>query len=391
MPGKHNLLDFIVYKEIGMKKDKAFEYPILHQDRVWTIAILVALAGGFFFLRPYLGVIVLAMLMAFLFYPVYTWLLKKFKGKKTTAITVATIFHVLAIAIPILLILYFAVAQGLEFVDKLGVTEVDLSDGGSIEKTVYSGVAEVNKSVESVTGIKEIIPETDVANFLSNTLPNFINAAIESVIKLIAGIPTFFMLFIIYLFVFTSITLGRSTFIKKVRALSPFDKDVTAMYITKIKAMAIGMVKGQFIIAFLQALLGSLSLIPLIGADYFAFFLILFTFLNLIPLGSGLILIPTGIVALLFGNYIDGAIILGTHFALTTNIDNVLRPLLVPKAAYMPAAFTMISAFAGVYFFGFLGVIYGPIIMIVILTTVDAYIAQKESYQKKLAAAVKNS
>ncbi len=100
-----------------------------------------------------------------------------------------------------------------------------------------------------------------------------------------------------------------------------------------------------------------------------------------------MILIPVGILAVLFGNVADGFIILGTHFLITTNIDNVLRPMLVPKAAYMPAAFTMVSAFAGVYYWGFLGVIYGPIVMILILTTIDAYIDQKKKIKKELVKA----
>lgn len=361
------------------------EIEMVQKRNVWVFTILISLVGGILFLRPYMAVIVLAMLMSYLFFPIYKKMLKITKGKKKTSVTIATILHVLIVAVPIILIIYYAIVQGLNFVDSLGLDEITFGEGGTIDNTVVEVVDKINEYIENLTGAGAVISEEGVVSFFQTTLPNFLKTALNSIINLISGIPGFFMYFIIYLFVFTGLTLGHETFIQKVKDLSPFDKSVNEVYFNKMGAMATGMVKGQFIIAFLQAVLGSLSLIPLIGSNYFWFFLILFTFLNMIPLGSGLLLIPVGILAVLFGNVADGLIILGTHFLITTNIDNILRPMLVPKAAYMPAAFTMLSAFAGVFYWGFLGVIYGPIVMILILTTIDAYIDQKKTNEKKLA------
>ncbi len=58
------------------------------------------------------------------------------------------------------------------------------------------------------------------------------------------------------------------------------------------------------------------------------------------------------------------------HFLIVTNIDNYIRPKVVPDNARLPAALTILGAFAGVSYFGFLGVIYGPMIMIFVMTTI---------------------
>jgi predicted PurR-regulated permease PerM len=137
--------------------------------------------------------------------------------------------------------------------------------------------------------------------------------------------------------------------------------------------MTKAMAKGQVVIALAQGFAGALSLLTIGAGEYFMVLFILFSILSIIPLGAGIATIPIGLLAIAFGNIPAGLIILGTHFVIVTNIDNVLRPMLVPKEAQMPAFFTIISAFAGVAYFGLLGVIYGPIIMIVILTTIELY------------------
>ena len=61
-----------------------------------------------------------------------------------------------------------------------------------------------------------------------------------------------------------------------------------------------------------------------------------------------------------------------------SNIDAVLRPKLVPKEAQLSSALVLLSLFGGVKLFGFLGVIYGPVVMIFLLTTVEVYMENRQ-------------
>ena len=60
---------------------------------------------------------------------------------------------------------------------------------------------------------------------------------------------------------------------------------------------------------------------------------------------------------------------------MVTNIDNVLRPILVPRAARLDSALMLLAVFAGITMFGFWGIIIGPVLMIVIVTTISVYLA----------------
>ena len=51
-----------------------------------------------------------------------------------------------------------------------------------------------------------------------------------------------------------------------------------------------------------------------------------------------------------------------------------MRPKLVPSEARLDPALTLLSVFSGMAFFGFLGIVLGPVIMIVIVTTIQVYL-----------------
>ena len=157
------------------------------------------------------------------------------------------------------------------------------------------------------------------------------------------------------------------------KKLNPMGSDVTELYLKRAGLMTGAMVRGQFIIAVLQGFVGAFFLY-VCGVHYFAFFWLILTALSVIPLGGGILIIPFGIINLLIGNYWQGLTLLLSHFLITTNVDNVLRPKMVPKEAKLNSALTILSVFAGIGMFGFIGIIIGPVVMIIIVTTLQVYL-----------------
>ena len=104
-------------------------------------------------------------------------------------------------------------------------------------------------------------------------------------------------------------------------------------------------------------------------------FVIFLTALSFIPLGSGIIVIPLGIGMAVFGNITGGIFVVVFHIVVVTSIDNLLRPFLVPKSAHLNPALMLLAVFAGLKMFGFWGIVLGPVLMIVIVTTISVYLA----------------
>src|SRR5690606_32263144 len=63
------------------------------------------------------------------------------------------------------------------------------------------------------------------------------------------------------------------------------------------------------------------------------------------------------------------------HVLGITNIDNFLRPILVPREARLDPALMLLAVFSGIAMFGFWGIVLGPVLMIIIVTTISVYLA----------------
>jgi predicted PurR-regulated permease PerM len=78
---------------------------------------------------------------------------------------------------------------------------------------------------------------------------------------------------------------------------------------------------------------------------------------------------------ILFGNVFGGVFVIAFHLVVVTNVDNVLRPILVPREARLDSALMLLAVFAGIAMFGFWGIVIGPVLMIVVVTTISVYLA----------------
>ena len=141
-------------------------------------------------------------------------------------------------------------------------------------------------------------------------------------------------------------------------------------------AMVQGTVMGQFVIAVCQGVAGAASIYIAGFHQGFFIFAILLSALSVIPLGSGIVTIPFGIGMILFGNVFGGVFVDRSSTSIVvTNIDNFLRPILVPRAARLDSALMLLAVFAGIAMFGAWGIVIGPVLMIVIVTTISVYLA----------------
>ena len=179
---------------------------------------------------------------------------------------------------------------------------------------------------------------------------------------------------VIFLYVFVALLTKGDRVLDLFRDLNPLGDNISDIYLAKIGAMVSASVKGQFIIAVCQGVAGAVSIYLGGIHDAFFMFVIFLTALAFIPLGSGILAIPLGIGMALFGNVFGGVFVVVFHLVVTTNIDNVLRPLLVPKSAHLHPALMLLAVFAGLSMFGFWGIVLGPVLMIVIVTTVSVYL-----------------
>ena len=340
------------------------------QKRALAVAVVVALAFGAYFLRGYFMLVVVATVAAYLFNPLFNWFLKRFnRGLSVTFTLLAAIF---AVIIPLSLLILLAVVQISAMVRSVSdwVSHTDLNSLGD------QALKWTNDAVDKVPflGDVQVTPQLlqEKMSTVAQGAGEYALGVLQGAAGGLAGGLTAAVLFI---YVFISLLSNRERVQTLIRQLNPLGEDVTDLYLEKMGAMVRGAVFGQFVIALAQGLAGAVSIYLAGFHDGFFIFAILLTALSVIPLGGGILSIPFGIGMILFGNVFGGIFVIAWHVIVVTNIDNVLRPILIPRAARLDSALMLLAVFAGITMFGFMGIIIGPVLMIVIVTTVSVYLA----------------
>ncbi|MEE6167116.1 MULTISPECIES: AI-2E family transporter [unclassified Mycolicibacterium] len=341
----------------------------LTQRRALAVTTVIALLLGAYFLRSFFILIVMAAVGAYLFSPLYHRLLRRF-GTGLSA-TLTLLWALLLLIVPVSLLVFLGIVQVTQMVNAVSnwVAATDLSTLGTRTLDLVNSLLErvpflhIHVTAESLRG--SIVT-------LSQRIGEWLLSVLQGAVGGVVGAIT---ASIIFLYVFISLLVNQDSVLTLIRRLNPLGEEITDLYLAKTGAMVKGTVKGQFVIALCQGVAGAISIY--IGGFHEGFFIfaILLTALSVIPLGGGIVTIPFGIGMVFFGNVTGGIFVVAWHLLVVTNIDNVLRPFLVPKAARLDPALMLLAVFAGISMFGFFGLVIGPVLMIIIVTTVSVYLA----------------
>ncbi|WP_205874352.1 AI-2E family transporter [Mycobacterium camsae] len=349
----------------------------LTQKRALAIITLLALAFGAYFLRNYFVLIVVAAVGAYLFTPLFNWFNTRVgTGLSATATLLSALFIVI---VPVGLLVALAIVQIARMIDSVSewVRSTDLSSlGDKTLKLVNEFLSRVPFVHINVTA--EMLRKAMVS--AAQSVGHWLLGVLQNTAGSLAGTITSA---IIFLYVFVALLVHRDKLRTLIGQLNPLGDEVTDLYLQKMGSMVRGTVNGQFVIAFCQGVAGAASIFIAGFHHGFFIFAIVLTALSIIPLGGGIVTIPFGVGMMLFGNIGGGLFVVLFHFVVVTNIDNFLRPILVPRDARLNSALMLLSVFAGISMFGPWGIVIGPVVMIVIVTTIDVYLAVYKGVELK--------
>lgn len=330
------------------------------------ILAIAVLALSYLVLKPFIAVVVLAFITALFSKRPYDYFCKVFKARKKLASLLTVIIVFFVVLIPLVFIAGLTVKQVIQFNDDIGV-------GNRIN--IVSIVDKSNDMLSSIPGVDYQLTEKAVEDWIQQGAKAIGTFFLERLPDISSGAFQLFTFIVVFLIVLYSLFPVQDKFIKFLKDVSPLDDRIDSIYITRVIAMSKSMVKGTFLIAIVQAIVSAFFL-AIVGVDYILFLTILMIFLGVIPmLGTGFVMVPIGIVMLFTGNIWQGILLILVNVLIVGNIDNFMRPKLVAKEAELHPALTILGVIGGLQYFGILGFIYGPVIMILLVTTIEIYIS----------------
>lgn len=346
--------------------------------------LLLVLLGAVLFniVSPFLNIIIISLIIAQIFMPVYRYVQEKTKLPALASL-VSVISAVFLVVLPLVLI-------GIAIVSELGnafvtVTEF-LQDTPRVEATVVGTVDGINERLQGLGLGYQIELPTD-RNELRQQLDQALSAALAEISKAPGNAITFAtnftteiakislnVLFQGFIFI---ITLAYAFTIYDrlpsiIRRISPLDNELDNLLTTKFSETTAAVVLGNFVVAIAQATAVLLVLL-LLGIGSPALLWAIMVVLSLVPVGSGLVWFPVGLYLIFTGNPVGGVALMIYGAVIINVIEAILRPIVLKGRIQLHPLVILFSVLGGLSLFGPIGLIYGPLVAVFFTSLMEIY------------------
>lgn len=320
--------------------------------------ISVLLVLSFFIIRPVLTSTLAGLLLAYIFYPIFKKLYKWTKMKNLSAFLIC--FSILLI---IFLLLWFftplIAKQVFDFytsIQKLNIAE-------SLQKT-FPKIFTPELTSQFATSLNSFV--TRATSYLLNSfvdyLTNFVSISLQ---------------FLLVLFVFFFTMRDGEKFVQSLREVSPLDEKHEKKFVNQFKAMTDSFIYGQLIVGTAQGIATGIGFF-VFGVPHALILTVLAIIIGVLQIiGPTIMWVPMGFYYLFMGNTFTGLGLLIYGFGFLFWIDSLLKPIIISKMTSIHPAIVFVGMIGGLFVFGIMGLILGPLVFSYLLIILDIYKERK--------------
>lgn len=318
----------------------------------YSLIIIILLLGGILFVRliPFLSGILGAVTIYALLRGQMKYLSEKKKMKRSLAAILLIGETVLFFLIPLSLFVWLLIGelQTLNLDPAVLMSSVEDAVQVIREKTGYELFKEENMSA--------------VASFFTKLAQSFLGNVSGLIMNL------FVLVFILFFML-----IGSSKMEEYVYSILPFGEADRKSVLKEMNRIVTSNAIGIPLLAVIQ---GGIAMAGyfIFGAPNALLFGFLTCFATVIPLvGTALIWLPLVVYMALLGDWVNAAGLAAYALIIITNVDNLIRFMLQKKMANIHPLITVFGVVIGLPLFGFMGVIFGPLLISVFILCFDIY------------------
>ncbi len=197
---------------------------------------------------------------------------------------------------------------------------------------------------------------------IAETLPQIVGATYNSLITIVMLYFMLYFLLVNYL-----------SFEKWLYKYLPLKKENTTLIGNELKTLVLSNALGIPITAFLQGLIGAIGYL-ILGADDITFWFVVTCITAMVPMvGSALAFVSVAILFAANGHEVKGVLMLLYGIGVMAVLDSVFRISIQKKMGNVHPLITTFGVILGVKLFGFIGLVFGPILLSLFILLVKIY------------------
>ncbi len=312
---------------------------VVHQ--ILFIIVIVAL---FVLIMSQLAVFLPSLLGAITLYVLsrnfFLKLTEKKKWNKGLATILIFLISILIISVPVYLVIELTYSKVQTVV--------------SYSENINNSITKIIHDLQTDYGFNLLSKEnvTQVTAWAGKAIPKILNTTVNSVI-------VFFFAFFIFFFMITNIRKMEAAFVK----WSPLKKENSIKLGERLKKMILSNAIGIPAVALIQGVVGVIGY-AIVGLDDLWFWFVVTTFASMLPIvGSALAYVPISILLFSSGQTWQAIFVLSYGLVVIGLSDNIARFTILKKLDDVHPLITIFGVIFGMNVFGFLGLIFGPILL----------------------------
>lgn len=335
---------------------------------IFVLVLVLAIAALFLaVIWPFLQALLVGAMFAGLCHPLFRWIRKLVRGRDTLA-SILTILLLFAIIVgPLSAISALVVKQAIS-VSSHALPWLQSQVGAVASFDAHEWLVKRFPSVSDFVPSRE-----DILNNIATATKAAANFLADSAKTFTAGTANFFLNFFVMIYaMFFFLKDGRSI-LEKIFYYMPMSHEDEVRMLDRFISVTRATIKGTLLIGLIQGVLGGIAFY-FVGIDGAAFWGTIMIILSVVPgIGAALVWVPAVGYLYIIGHPVAATLLLIWCAGVVGTIDNVLRPTLVGKDAEMPDLLILIGTLGGLFLFGPIGFVVGPIVCGLFLTALDIY------------------
>ncbi|MEO8335768.1 MAG: AI-2E family transporter [bacterium] len=333
--------------------------PFLHSPRDRAVVLILALGVAILLaLSPFFSGLLGTAVLYVIFVKPYQWLTRSMRPGYAATITLVA--ALLLIGLPLIWLLGVVIGEAPGALRSVQGSSLFTRIGGLTIGTVHVG-AEIAKASGSIV------------SWLSGQFFAFVGSATSAALNLVIA---FFGLYYM-------LRSGPEVW-HTVRGYIPFSPHTSETLRQRFFSVTEATLLGTVLVAVMQGAIVGVGF-WLVDLPSPLFWGTVTAFASILPvLGSALVWLPGVIVLALESRYGAAAGLAAIGGLVASNIDNLIRPLVYRRVSDIHPMVTLIGAFAGVKYFGLLGVLLGPLAIAYLFELLKSY---REEYGASEAVA----
>jgi predicted PurR-regulated permease PerM len=337
--------------------------------RTAFVVILVVAVSALFVavIWPLLKALLLGALLAGLCHPLYRWVTRLLRGRRSLGAIVTLVILFIVVAGPLSAFLGVVVQQALAVSDQ-AIPWVQRHFGAASAFNAHDWLVQRFPALADHVPSQEQLVESVAA--AAKSMGGFlVSVASQMTATTAAFLLNLFVMIYAMFFFFRD----GEKILERIFYYLPLSDEDEALMLQRFSSITRATVKGTLVIGIIQGALAGFAF-WVAGIDGSAFWGTIMAILSIVPgIGAALIWVPAVIYLMMTGQLLAGLLLFAWCAAVVGTIDNILRPILVGKDAKMPDLLILVGTLGGLFLFGPTGFIVGPIVCGLFLTMWDIY------------------